>query len=306
MEAISRGSNAKWIAVTAVAPISWGANYYVIQHFLPADIPLWGATLRALPAGILLFLLVRKRPTGSWWWRAPVLGALNFSGFFVLIFLAAQLLPSSIAASLMALAPFAFALLGALLLNQRLGAWTLLGATSGLVGVVLIVGLSAGRINGWGVAASVAALASSALGSVLTERWRDRTPILATTSWQLLAGGGILLILALGFEGAPPRLDGDGIAAILFLSVVSTALAFVCWFSGLAHLPSGVVGIVGLLNPVTGVLLGTALAGESLTAAQLLGIALVLAGILLGQRTARGRGGRRSPQAAGSASHSPE
>lgn len=298
MEANARGGHTKWIAVTAIAPISWGANYYVINHFLPADIPLWGAALRALPAGILLILLARRLPRGSWWWRAPVLGTLNFSGFFVLIFLAAQLLPSSIAASLMALAPFVFALLGAALLHQRLRARTLVGATSGLIGVLMIVGLSAGAINGWGVAASVAALLTSALGSVLTERWRDDSPVVAVTAWQLLAAGAVLSVFAATIEGPPPQLEPSGLAAIAFLSILSTALAFVCWFHGLAHLPSGVVGIIGLLNPVTGVLLGTVLAGERLTVAQAIGIALVLIGILIGQSERRSRPSDAAPQGA--------
>lgn len=287
MEVISQRATLRWIAITAVAPITWGANYYVIRQFLPAEYPLWGAALRALPAGLLLFALVRRLPSGHWWWRAPVLGALNFSAFFVLVYLAAQLLPSSVAASLMALSPFALGLLGALLLRRRLGAWTLLGATSGALGVILIVGLASGGINGWGVAASLAALVANSFGSILTERWRDETPIMATTAWQLLAGGAILTAIAAAAEGAPPSLDAGGILAVLFIAVIATALAFVCWFTGLAHLPPGVVGTVGLLNPVTGVLLGTALAGESLTPAQLLGIALVLAGIVIGQRRGR-------------------
>lgn len=284
----SAGAHAKWIAITAIAPITWGANYFIIKQFLPADYPLWGAALRALPAGILLILLARRLPRGRWWWRAAVLGLLNFSAFFVLIYIAAQLLPSSVAASIMAISPFVFGLLGALLLRRRLALWTLLGAVSGLVGVLLIVGLAAGRIDGWGVVASLAALIANALGSILTERWRDDTPIMALTAWQLLAGGIVLTIVAVAVEGPMPRFDAGGILALAFIAVISTALGFVCWFSGFAHLPPGVVGTIGLLNPVTGVLLGTALAGESLTAAQLLGIALVLAGILLGQRT-RGR-----------------
>lgn len=284
VEAIKPGPGFRWVAITAVAPIAWGSNYYVIQQFLPVDYPFWGAALRALPAGILLMLLARSLPRGEWWWRSIVLGLLNFSAFFVLVYVAAQLLPSSVAASIMALAPFAFGLLGAALLRRRLTAWTLTGATAGLVGVLLIVGLSAGRIDGWGVAASLAALVVNALGSILTERWRNGTPIVALTAWQLLAGGIVLTVAAVAVEGAPPRLDAGGIAAVLFIAIVSTALAFVCWFTGLAQLPPGVVGTIGLLNPVTGVLLGIALAGESLTIAQALGIALVLAGIMLGQR----------------------
>jgi probable blue pigment (indigoidine) exporter len=61
---------------------------------------------------------------------------------------------------------------------------------------------------------------------------------------------------------------------------VATALAFACWFGGLRHLDAGTVGLIGLLNPVTGVLLGTLLASETLGARQLAGIALVFAGIL--------------------------
>lgn len=279
-----RGAHAKWIAITAVAPILWGSNYYVIKQFLPVEYPFWGAALRALPAGIALILIVRRAPRGHWWWRALVLGALNFSIFFVLIYVAAQLLPSSIAASIMALAPFAFGLLGAVLLRRRLTISTLIGATTGLIGVLMIVGLATGRIDGWGVAASLAALIVNALGSILTERWRDDTPIVAVTAWQLLAGGVILTVISFAVEGAPPRLDTAGILAVLFIALLATALAFVCWFNGLAHLAPGVVGTVGLLNPVTGVVMGTMLAGEILTASQAIGIALVLAAILIGQR----------------------
>lgn len=287
MEAIKRASNAKWIALTALAPISWGANYLVMHHFLPADSPLWGAALRALPAGILLFVLARRLPTGSWWWRAPVLGLINFSVFFVLVYVAAQLLPSSVAASIMAGSPFVLGLLGWAMLGKRMNLPTTIGAVCGIVGVVLIVGLSTARIDGWGVVASVAALLVFSLGSILTQRWRDDTPVLALTAWQLLFGGAALTAVALCIEGAPPQLSPSGIAAALFVSLISTAAAYLCLFTGLAHLSPGVVGLVGLLNPVTGVLLGTVVAGETLAPAQMLGIALVLAGIVVGQWSPR-------------------
>jgi probable blue pigment (indigoidine) exporter len=69
--------------------------------------------------------------------------------------------------------------------------------------------------------------------------------------------------------------------------VVATALAFAAWFAGLRHLSAGTVGLIGLLNPVTGVLLGTTLAAETLTAQQSAGLVLVLAGILIGHPAAR-------------------
>jgi probable blue pigment (indigoidine) exporter len=126
-------------------------------------------------------------------------------------------------------------------------------------------------------------MAMSAFGHVLTQRWGAGTDVLSVTSWQLVAGGGVLVVAAFAVEGAPPPVTGAGLAGFAFVSVVATALAFVAWFTGLRHLDAGAVGLIGLLNPVTGVLLGLALAGESLAAHQVLGLALVLSGVLLGR-----------------------
>lgn len=273
----------KWrlVAITAVAPIAWGATYVVTRHLLPPDAPLWGAALRALPAGLLLWAIARRRARGSWWWRAPVLGLLNFGAFFVLVYLAAQLLPSSIAASIMALAPLALAGIAWPLLSQRPTARWAAGAVLGIAGVLLVVGLGAGAVSPAGVVASVIALLASSLGAILTTRWRDDTPLLATTSWQLTAGGIALVIAAGLVEGPPPRVDAAGVAAYAGIAVVATALAFVCWFTGLRHLPAGTVGIIGLLNPVTGVVLGVLVGGESLAPLQALGIALVLISLVV-------------------------
>ena len=81
----------------------------------------------------------------------------------------------------------------------------------------------------------------------------------------------------------------------MFTSLVATAIAYLCWFGGLARLRAATVGVVGLLNPVTGVLLGAAVLGERLTVAQVGGIALVLVGILATTRTRTSAGRRLSP-----------
>lgn len=278
----------RWVLLTAVAPIAWGANYYVIHRFLPGTDPLWGAVLRALPAGLLLLALARRLPRGAWWWRSAVLGVLNVGAFFLLIHLAAQLLPSSVAAVVMATAPVVMMLLAWALVAERPGGARLASAGLGILGVAVMLLGAAGPLNLGGIVASVAAMVMSSLGFVLAKRWTagGGVDVLSGTAWQLIAGGLLVLPFAVLVGGPPPVLTADTAIGFGYVTVVATALAFVCWFTGLRRLAAGQVGLVGLLNPVTGVLLGTALAGESMTVRQLIGMGLVLAGVLLGQRVA--------------------
>ena len=278
-------ATSKWVLVTAIAPIAWGTTYFVTREFLPAGYPLYGAVIRALPAGILLLLVARARPRGAWWWKAAVLGALNVGLFFVLLYLTAQLLPSSLASTVMAVSPVALMLLAWPLLGERPRVRAIVGALAGIAGVSLMLLTSAGTVNPLGVLASVAAMSSSAVGFVLTKRWAPTTNIVALTSWQLIAGGLIVLPVAILLEGPPP-LTGSELAGFAYVSVIATAVAFTAWFAGLRHLRASTVGLIGLLNPVSGVLLGVVAAGEVLGGRQVAGLALVVAGMLIGQRGA--------------------
>jgi len=123
----------------------------------------------------------------------------------------------------------------------------------------------------------------SSLGYVLAKKWSAGIDVFSLTAWQLIAGGLMLTVAAAVLEGAPPALDKPAVPAFGYVTVIATALAFAAWFAGLRHLDAGTVGLVGLLNPVTGVLLGTLVAGETLTARQTGGLILVFLGILLGQ-----------------------
>ncbi|OUC91624.1 DMT family transporter [Streptosporangium minutum] len=294
----------RWALVTAIAPVAWGTNYFVTHQFLPAGYPLYGAAIRALPAGLLLLLVSGKRPRGSWWWKSLALGTLNMSAFFALIYLAAQLLPTSVASAVMATSPVVMMLLAWSLLSERPRIPHLAGAGIGVAGVCLMLFTGVAAVGVLGVLASIAAMVMSSLGYVLAKRWSAGVDVLSSTSWQLIAGGVVLVPFAVVAEGAPPALEGPAILGFAYVTVVATALAFAAWFAGLRHLPAGTVGLVGLLNPVTGVLLGTTVAGEALTARQLCGLVLVLLGILLGQPGAarlaalvRGRVCRPSPPA---------
>jgi probable blue pigment (indigoidine) exporter len=275
----------RWIPVAALAPVLWGTTYYVTRHALPADSPLWGAVIRALPAGLLLLALGRRLPHGAWWWRSAVLGTLTTGAFFALVYVAAQTLPTSIASTVMAVGPVAMMLAAWVLLGQRPRLRAVVGGVLGVAGVAVMLGGGGGGGRGLdavGVLASVAAMLLSSVGYVLATRWRGEVDVLPLTAWQLVAGALVLLPAAVVVEGAPPALDGTALLGFAYVSLVATALANVAWFASLRRLGPATVGLVGLLNPVTGVLLGTVLAAETLSGRQVVGVAVVLGAMVLG------------------------
>lgn len=281
MSSMEQKSRLGWILLTAVAPIVWGSVYVVTRQFLPADSPLWGSVFRAVPAALILFLVSRELPRGQWIWRSFVLGFLTVGGFFALIYVAAATLPSGVAATLMSTAAAGMLLFGWALLGQRPRLLPVAGAVTGIAGVAIMVGASFSEINGWGVAASLGAMAASSLGFVLTARWGGSIAPVTLASWQLMTGSVVVVILAVVFEGAPPALTGSEMLGFAYISVVCTALAYFAWFTGLRHLTAAAVGAIGLLNPVSGVVLGVLIAGEPFGWSQAIGMALVIAGVVI-------------------------
>jgi probable blue pigment (indigoidine) exporter len=272
------------LMVTAVAPIAWGTTYIVTENFLPPDRPLFAAAARALPAGLVLLAWRRQLPHGDWWWKAALLGLCNIGLFFPLIFLAAYELPGGLAATVQAMSPLAVMAIALPALGERPGVRRVVAALVGLLGVGLLVLRAGGELSTLGLVAAVGSVVVSALGFVLVKRWPSPTDMLTTISWQLVAGGLVLVPVALLVEGAPPALSATNLGGLLWLTSMGTAVAYYCWFRGLVRMPAGAVAIVGLVNPVVGTLLGVLVAGELFGWAQALGMVLVLGGVVAGQR----------------------
>lgn len=276
------------ILLTALAPALWGTTYLTTTLFLPADRPLLAATLRALPAGLLLLLLCRELPRGSWWWKSWVLGVLNIGAFFALLFIAAYRLPGGVAAIVGGVQPLIVALLASRLLHERLSPRTVIAGLTGVLGVALITLQAQARLDALGLLAAVGGTVAMALGIVLTRRWGQPAPPLTTTAWQLLTGGLTLLVLLLAFEGLPTvALTPTNLAGFAYLSVIGTAFAYVVWFRGIAALPASTTAFLGLVSPVVAITLGWIVAHQALSAVQLLGVAIALGSIVAGVRTRR-------------------
>ena len=271
------------VALTAIAPVTWGTTYLVTTEFLPPDRPMLSAAIRALPAGLVLLAITRTLPRGQWWWRASVLGMLNIGAFFALLFVAAYRLPGGVAATLGAVQPLLVAGLAFGLLGERPTRWRIGWGVAGVAGVALMVLRGNWGMDVLGVVAGLGGTAGMAAGVVLTKRWGRPVGVLTFTGWQLTAGGLFLAPLALALEGAPPALGASAVAGYAWLAVVGTLIAYTLWFQGLGRLSVAPTSFLPLLSPVVATALGWLVLNETLTWAQTGGFALALASIVAAQ-----------------------
>ncbi|WP_298016146.1 EamA family transporter [uncultured Castellaniella sp.] len=282
------------LLLTASAPAIWGSTYIVTTEFLPGFDPMAVALLRALPAGLLLLLIARRLPTGIWWLRSLVLGALNISIFLSLLFVAAYRLPGGVAATVGAIQPLIVALIAPALLATRPRMASLLAGLAGIAGVGLLVLGPGADLDGLGIAAGLAGAVSMALGNVLARKWQAQVPMLTMTAWQLCLGGLLLVPVVLVSGPALPAPTAGNLLGLAWLSLVGAALTYALWFRGIGRLSPVAVSSLLFLSPVTAAILGWLFLDQALSPPQLAGMAIVAASVWLGTRPEKESGAGRA------------
>nr|WP_321443879.1 EamA family transporter [uncultured Cohaesibacter sp.] len=283
------------IFLTALAPAIWGSTYLVTTELLPDGYPITLAALRALPAGLLLVAVTRSLPPRAWLGRTFLLGSFNFSLFWVLLFVAAYRLPGGVAATLGALQAMIVIVMARWWLGTPIKAASVAAAATGVLGVALLLIGPDAKLDPIGVVAGIGGAASMAAGTVLSRKWQPPVSALSFTAWQLTAGGLILTPLAFIFEPALPTLTLTNIAGFVWLGLIGAALTYAIWFRGVARIEPGTVSMLGMMSPLTAVLLGWVLLGQSLSLMQTLGAVIILSSVWAGQRANRPRATSPSP-----------
>ncbi len=273
----SSGADA-WL--TALAPAIWGSTYIVTTELLPPDRPFTAALIRSLPAGLLLVLYARRLPARGDWGRLLVLAALNLGFFQAMLFIAAYRLPGGLAAVIGAIQPLLVIGMSWAVDRRRPPSLAIGAGVTGVLGMAALL-LSPGAV--WdpvGVAAALAGAVSMAAGTYLARRWQTGMPVLALTGWQLLIAGLMLLPLAWSVDAPLPALGMGQVLGYAYLSLAGALLAYALWFRGIARLSPVAVSSLGLLSPLTAVLLGWLLLDQAMGGLSLLGLLVVLGSVL--------------------------
>ncbi|HWP19035.1 MAG TPA: EamA family transporter [Burkholderiaceae bacterium] len=266
--------------LTALAPAIWGSTYIVTTEVLPPARPFTAAALRALPAGLLLLLFTRVWPARQEWPRLLALSALNIGVFQALLFVSAYRLPGGVAAVVGAIQPLLVMALARAVEGRRAPGLAVAAAAVGIAGMAALLLSPDARWDGVGVAAALAGAACMATGTFLTRRWRLGTPVLALTGWQLLLGGLMLAPLAWWWDPALPPLTLSQSLGYAYLSLVGALVAYALWFRGIGRLSPVAVSSLGLLSPLTAVVLGWVLLDQAMRGLSFVGLVAVLGSVL--------------------------
>ncbi|MCA0420287.1 MAG: EamA family transporter, partial [Proteobacteria bacterium] len=218
-------------------------------------------------------------------WRLFLVQAgLNSVVSFTLIAWAERSVDAGLATILSSTSPIFVVLLSCLSASaERLPGLRLAGIAAGLAGTVLIVGAQAMTGFGeqlWAQLALVAASICYGGAALFGRSFKGLDPIMPAAG-SLLSGAAILLPFSLMLD-RPWTLSpsGQSIQALIALSLVSTALAFVIYFRLIARLGAVATTSVAYLRVPTGVLIGMVFLGEALAPTAWAGLGFVIAGVI--------------------------
>ena len=177
------------------------------------------------------------------------------------------------------LAPLLIAVGATVLGHGRPDRATVVALVVALVGLVLLVGISAGADSGTTVVLGALLAVGSALGYAVVTLAGAGVPAGIPVALAGFAGGALLLTPVALATGLRFTTDPVALLVLLYLGAVPSALAYGMFFSGLRSVPGAVASIVTLLEPLTATALATAFLGERLSPGALAGGLLVLAAV---------------------------
>lgn len=273
----------------------WGGMYVVSKVVLEVIPPFTLLLLRLIMGAIVLGIVIyfRNRKTGAvspmtkeFFWRSFLVGFVGYGISLGFQFVGTKLSTAS-NGSLVTSATPAFVLLFApFLLGEKPTARGVIALILSTLGVLAVIDPRTAELSPslfWGNMSLLAAALTWALYSVLVRKV-SQTQDLLTSSTIMLLGG---IPSSLAFSVWEMNSQGVGeitlgvIGGLLFLGIISTAIAMFLWNYAFAELPAAVASLTFFAQPVVGTLLGWFFLSEQITSLFIVGGILIGVGIII-------------------------
>ncbi len=275
-----------------ILSVLWGGSFFffgkvAVKELAPFTIVLCRVTIGAAALALVARTMGLKMPANfADWIPYFIMGLINNVIPFSLIFWGQKEIGVGLASVLNAATPLSAAIVAHLLTtDEKLRSNRLAGVLLGIIGVVILVGpsglaMSVGPLLG--AAAVLVATMSYGFAGVWGKRFRG-VPALTSACCQLSCSTLIMtpLVLAIDQPWLRPWPGAQTILAILAMAILSTALAYVIFFTILRRAGAANVMLVALLVPFTATALGIVFLGEAVHATDVAGAALVGLALLI-------------------------
>ncbi|HET9267890.1 MAG TPA: EamA family transporter [Vicinamibacterales bacterium] len=282
------------VARYALLCVIWGSTWMVIKVGYGGLGPFNVAGLRFVVAGVLMAVVAQatraRWPRGRPEWMAVmVVGLLMFAGDYGLIYWAEQYIASGLTAVLFATLPLMTLFVArAYIPGERITTGKLGSSVLALVGTVALFADQL-RVDSAAIGPMLAVLGATlcaAVASVVSKRDAHDIPSATLTATSMLVGAAVLLLAALAHgEGLRVPADAGTWAAVAYLSLVGSVLAFLIYFSLLKTWSVMSLSFISVFTPVIALLLGFVFLHEPLTLWRVAGTLLILVAVLLGNRS---------------------
>ena len=283
------GAYAAWAAVC----FFWGTTYLAIRVGLETLTPILFGGLRFIAAGAVLFLVMSRQrnvrlPAGREWFDLSLVGLMLLGVGNGLVVWAEQWVSSGTAALLVATGPFWVAGLETMRRGgERVGRWAVVGMLIGFAGLALLLGpkLTGAALSGnflLGVLGLQVACLSWSAGSVYAKsRPSGVNPLMGAAVQMLVAGAALTLLGSVAGEWGAIRFNARSLAALSYLIVFGSIVAYGSFTYAMQKLPLSVVSTHAYINPVIAVLLGWLVLSEPLGWRVWVAAAVILGGVAL-------------------------
>ena len=282
----------RWKVIIAFAAvyIIWGSTYLAIRVGVQTLPPALFAGARFIVAGLLLLIYAKIKgqdfPKYLTEWRTIAITALfMLVGANGLVVWGEQWVPSNQAALIVATTALWLAGFGTLGgQGQKLAPRIVLGLAIGFFGTALLLLPENGFVmeHFWAQLAVLAACPSWAAGSIYAKRSRLKTSPLMVAALQSLVAG--LVFGVFGFasgETAHWSWSPQAMAALVYLIIFGSCFAYAAYIWLLNEVSPAALGTYAYVNPLVAVILGWLILEETLSAAQLAGMLVILLGVML-------------------------
>jgi drug/metabolite transporter (DMT)-like permease len=284
---------AKFIAAFAAVYLIWGSTYLAIKLAIATIPPFLMLSFRFIPAGLLLYALLRllgtPAPTRREWLAAAGVGTLMLAGGVGAVAWAERSIHSGLAALLVAAVPMWMVLLDWIgPARRRPTRRVLIGLAVGFLGVGLIVGPAWEGAGMAGVAAVAAVMFGTlcwAIGSVYSRYLSLPQSSFMASAIEMIAAGGSLFLLAVLFGDTrafdPSIVSRESALAVGYLIVFGSFIAYAAYVWLLHHTTPARVSSYAFVNPLVAMLLGVWLGDESFGLMAVVAAALVVTSVAL-------------------------